>query len=714
MLATGCKKTPTDSAKSANKDAQASVAASSSAGSDTGSALPAKALDLGFASHLPGTTEAYFSSIQLQQHMTALKETNYYKEVTAFMEDRVPAPSPGTAAKGPKKPQAKSVEELLGKDFFFALGKGGAKSLATFQRLSALYTEIVYSGIMSGSKPGTTLPNGAPNPTFAAIFKDPERVKRMVDVWANLDLPPLMFGIRSDKPEETLKELVPNEWLNSFRKKARISKVSTTLSGQFTLVEATGKDVLTEEFKKGWLSMLPPEASAVTPELDRLFAALQAKKFSFAYGTAGGYIIFAMGAERPDLQFLTNPTTSLAARPEFGVLNSLHGKKLLGVVFAEGAALQALQNPEPLQPILRGIMSGLTQSPVFAGMAKSLEPKVAALAPLERKIYGKELTTLVAGAYWDRGLHVEMDGGLSPKGLEAGKLLKFSSLLDDPKVVFATDFHGDPQAAGDIRAYAEALSDTLHLAGLELVKANLLGDQGAKISEWVELEVIPQIKAFYSASKDLYSKGVGDEHALVIDLGGTMPTLPGMDPKAPKTDAKMLRSAQVNDVLDRGQIGDNWNKIQASMTDLAKAVPWLAGQKLPEPDVSNKSGITCYFYPSPVESDDLTLAAAVSDKLFMVGTSRTLEEDIGGRMLRAAPGAVKSTGVWRVNWANIREILKTYSTVGGTSAPDAADYMKSANKWLAPLGTMQGRLWIEAGHVRNSFSVEAKDTKKFD
>ncbi|MDB6140632.1 MAG: hypothetical protein JWO94_3704, partial [Verrucomicrobiaceae bacterium] len=717
-LVSGCK-----------KEQAAAVAGTSAAKSVTAATSVSRAAGLGFAAHLPTSTEAYFGTLNLPAHAKALKETNYFKDLSAFLDDRVPAPAAGAVPDAPIKPKA--LDKLAWNDFFISLGKGSAKSLASLQKFSAFYSELSYRALMSGSQlpktpPPTTPPGIEPekpsvgdlpgnltkNPVFAALFADPELVKRVADALVDLELPPIMIGIHADKPDEVLKQLIPEDLLANVRKKAKVSQVTTALSGQFTLIEGTGKDVYTDELKKTYLALLPPEAAELLPMFESAYTTMQSKKVALAYGTVGGYVVVTIGSNRPDLDFVVEPATSLAARPEFSVMTPFQAKDLTAVMFMEGATLQAMQNPEPLQPIMRGLLAGLKQSPVFGGMAKALEPKVAALAPIEHQLHAKPLTTLVGVGWWDKGLHMEFDGGVSPKGIEGAKPLKFASLIDDPDALLAVNYHGDPQTAAIARAYMEALADVLRTAGLELAKANFFGEQGTKMASWIDLEIVPQLVSFYNASKTMYARGVGNEHAWVLDLGGHMPALPGLPPPDPKGGTKMLRVAGVDEVLDRKLISDSWTQMEAALTGMAKAFPMLGGQGLPAAETSSKSGMNFSAYALPFDSEDLLLCASVGDKVCMLGTSKSQQEDIAARLLRAAPSPDTPTALWRLSWPKVREAVKTFAPEA--PAAPAADNMKAVSKWMAPLGEMRGRFWIEAGHVRNSFSWDMKDTTKFD
>ena len=76
----------------------------------------------GFAAHLPSSTEFYYGTIQLRKHLDALHQTSFWKDISAFWDDKMPAPSKsGEAAKFDLN------KELKG-DVFMAGGKGTASS----------------------------------------------------------------------------------------------------------------------------------------------------------------------------------------------------------------------------------------------------------------------------------------------------------------------------------------------------------------------------------------------------------------------------------------------------------------------------------------------------------------------------------------------------------------------------------------------------------
>jgi hypothetical protein len=297
--------------------------------------------------------------------------------------------------------------------------------------------------------------------------------------------------------------------------------------------------------------------------------------------------------------------------------------------------------------------------------------------------------------------------------LQANKPLKLGALMEDPSVALGVAYHGDPETSAKIRKLIEGWSAVIHEAGLELVKAGIAGSSGTEISKWVESDIIPQVLDFYQGSKAMFQKGVGDEHAWIIDLGGKVPPLPIFPTKPNQAPPKMLRLAAIDDVTNRTVIADNWDKMQTALNKVAAAFPLLAGQKLPEPGVRNQpGGITTYSYQLMPDVDDLAPCASINDKMLMIGTSSSLQGDLAMRLLKAKPNNANNTALWRINFATIREAVKTFSTTG--AEPTNADNLKSTVKWLSPLGDANGRMWIEAGNVRHSIYIEVKDVLRYD
>ena len=671
----------------------------------------ASASKLGFLAKLPPDTEAYVGMLNLPAHLDAMKGSNWAKEVNAFLDDKTPAPS-ATQSGAPDLRNA--LAQLWGRDFFLSVGKGGAQALGTWQQLSTIQSELSGLAYAQGYMGSVTKEaESSPASMVTQLLGSLELLKRFGDLVAQAELPPLMLGIQTENPDEVLKQLVPDDLMKQLKTKARVSQVTIRGDGRFTLVEGTLASVLTDAMKKEALAKVPADLKEVQAIVAKALDDLQKKNFALAYGSIDGYLLVAMGAARPSFEFATDPAKSLLARAELSFIQPHTGKNLVAVGFAQADVLEALRQEESVTAVARGLVAGLEDHPMFGGMAKQIAPKITELSKLERELAAKKLTTATGIAWWDKGLHIETKGGQSTEGLKSDKALKFAPLLDDSSTVVGMAYQGNPESSAKLRQLVEGWSAVLHEGAHELVKAGLGGKDGPEIAKWVDSDIVPKVVDFYTGSKALFGKGTGDEHAWIIDLGGKVPPLPIFPTKPDAPAPKMLRLAALDDVTDRKVIAANWDKMQTSLNTIASAFPLLAGSKLPDPETRNQpGGLTTYAYTFLPGVDDLVPVASVSDKVLMMGTSSSQHGELSTRLIKAKPDTTPSIAQWRINFAAIREAVKTFSTT--SAEPTNADQMKSTVKWLSPLGAASGRAWIEAGNVRHSIAIEVKDVLRYD
>src|SRR4249920_2035949 len=119
---------------------QPSAESAPGAPAEKGAAAPAAkaslidhAAKLGFAAHLPKSTELYFGSANLKTHLDAAKKTAFWKDVSSFIDDKTPAPSKAA------NPSGDAFKKLWGDDFFVAFAKGASPTLTSVREISELY-----------------------------------------------------------------------------------------------------------------------------------------------------------------------------------------------------------------------------------------------------------------------------------------------------------------------------------------------------------------------------------------------------------------------------------------------------------------------------------------------------------------------------------------------------------------------------------------------
>jgi hypothetical protein len=678
--------------------------------------LPVKAASLvtqsgkfGIAAHLPISTEFFFGTLNLKAHMTALEKTAYWKEISAFYDDKVPSPSKSEKSSVPE------FEKMVTGDVFVAAGKGSSTVAEAWRELSDLYSEISYRGLMSGG-PFAGAGGGSPTEQMVqGIVSDTALLKRASALISALKVPPLIVGMKAEKPDDLLKLLQLDDKLAELTKKgAQPSDLATPLGGKFKVIRFHVSDLLTDEDQKKMLEGIPESLKTKNPAaLDIVMKAIddiQTKPVAIAYGTVSGHAVIAIGEDTAHLQFVETPAESLLAKPEFKNLEPYADKDLLFIASASAAVAEASVSKRPTQPFLRGILSGLKGSDMFRDLATGLEPRISMLGEAEEKLTKRTFTDAVGIGWWSEGLHLESFGGQLGGMLDAAQPLRFASLLDDPGLVFGAIYRLQPGYAADSRAYIENWVEMIHHVSRELLRAGLGGEQGGQMAAMVDEKIIPELVKLYRSSRDLDQKGLGTEHAFIVDMGGTMAGLPGLPPAAAKK--KMLRIAGVSPVKDRAVISAEWTRMEAALKATLAGAPLPMAIALPNPISSEKNGITTYFYPIPFATEDLLPSASVNDKLFMFGTSKNLHEKIAGQLTEAKPEEAASGLRYKVRFSGIRELIQTSAALAPD--PDQSATMGTATQWIAPLGDLTGRSWMEGKDRRDSFSWEIHDVKKFD
>ncbi|MDZ4287613.1 MAG: hypothetical protein U0984_06635, partial [Prosthecobacter sp.] len=462
----GCDRTP--------KPAPEAAAPAKTAPAVPVNPLLANAARFGMAGRMPKDTGAYLGSANFKAHREALQKTQYWKTLEAFLQDSKPS-----AEK--EKKTISEFEEFPVDDFFLAMGKDSTSALGWLIDVNHLYGEYTYRTLITGFTGGPGKQGSFdPQAMLSNASTSPELIERLCALMERAELPPLILGVKTAKPEALMEKLFPAKgpiWVADLKKGSLTINTGATL----TTYEGTVGIWLTQKVRDEWLKGLGQmvKEPALIARIKKTLDTLAAKKFSFAVGISDGYLIAAAGNDLRHVQFAATPADSLLSRPELAVAEPHAGKDLLGLLHVEASALTAMHDDQPLTPMLQGALNGLAGTPVFSALTKQLEPKLAALTAAEKDFYRQRFATAVGVLWWEKGVHMELSGGVSPEGKILGKPLKFAALLDTPEVLFAAAGHSPVSVTG--RAYFERWMDLLYTTTGGFIQAGLGGDQALGI-----------------------------------------------------------------------------------------------------------------------------------------------------------------------------------------------------------------------------------------
>jgi hypothetical protein len=226
----------------------------------------------------------------------------------------------------------------------------------------------------------------------------------------------------------------------------------------------------------------------------------------------------------------------------------------------------------------------------------------------------------------------------------------------------------------------------------------------------------PDLVALWDAFSKDFGGGLGHESALVVDLKGTAPAVPGVAQEVVDK-AKVPRLSIVAPVTDRAKLAASWDKINTTLTGTLAKVGEMTGQQIPmqKPISSEKSGNTTWFFPLPFFTDDFLPSVTVGDKWFVASSSKNQALDL---IAKADAGGEPRNGFWfSMNFKVLEKYSKeTYALIDensealmGKAFTDAQK--KNAKNAIAILGdldnlTVHGRR--EAGVLRSSVHFKTR------
>lgn len=658
--------------------------------------LVTEAAKLGLAGRVPADVAFCVSNVQWKRHLEALKASNWWKQMAAFVEDQLPA--------------ADSTAGVTVDEAFVAFGKDSVKGIVMLRQLNDLYNETAYRGMMSGGMLKGLGTQFDAAKMIEAALGDAQVMEALILWLERFEMPSVMIGVASPEPEKVLQKLSNElrlaEWLGN----APQSRIVTTQGEQITVNVVAMSQILTTERRRAWMEALPPLAAEMKDRIARGIEVLAQKKWVLAMGLGKDRAYLAVAPTIEQVRLATAAEDSMLSRPEMRHLDGNALKNLGLIACWDGEFLSALQSDEPFQPMVHGLLAGVQQEPTFASAARALQPLVVELAAAERACYHGEYTNGAGVAWWDGGLQAEWAGGVSEASTKVlSQPSALHPVLEEPALVFGMS--GQSTATGKGRVYFEAWMSTAHVAAVELIKAGVGGEQAAGALKLAEAAVLPEVVAIYDGTKTIWQKGLGGDGAFVLDVGGKMPALPGLPPGG--QEVPLPRLAVVQEMKNRELLGVSWQNIETAAQKLVNQLPLPQPFELPKPIGRERDGVTSHSYALPFESEDLVPCVSLTERWFMMGTSRAQQNQMA-KLLRQPAGAASMPGMRvRAGFAKLREFLKTFATARGGAGGDVSG-LKTLTKWLEPLETMDLRIWGDGSVGRGAMVWKMHDVLSYD
>jgi hypothetical protein len=385
-------------------------------------------------------------------------------------------------------------------------------------------------------------------------------------------------------------------------------------------------------------------------DVDRLIAAMKTKNLVIAHGALDNYAMLYLGGDEKSCPLVDKVEDSLAANDAISFVDGYQGKQLAGFVYGEqGLARTAVVGS--LKDMALGVRDGLAGSEGF-GDTRELASLLELVGEKEDALLGLAKTDALGGLIvLDEGVKFELFGGTDRGGIDHAaehRLGGIGGLGGSGEVLLSGSWVATPEYSKRAREYGEAMVESAYaiagkMAGMEIEDS----EQFAQFQQFFGL-FNDKFRADGVAMWDAMAtadSGLGMEAALVVDLKGAMPPLPGV-PQEMVDGGRFFRASMISPVTDRAKLKESWSRLDASLKNIFKTISEMSEKEIPmqKPISSEKEGLMTYFFSLPFSNEDFMPSVTVNDKWFVASTSKLQAIELTAAAEAATP--VSRKGAW--------------------------------------------------------------------
>lgn len=605
---------------------------------------------------------------------------------------------------------------LFGSEVTLAMGKSTGEQLGNLltvsKRMNYFQFRSLAKGLVKAVQNGDASDfqeaalSGSDEETFKDLLKDP---KSGMDLLEKSNMPPIYVAFRTTTAQQpAAATLVASVLENIGIIGPVVEPFEFELSGhKFTGHKIAGKKAA---------EMMAEERADMDEELGaeltgKLIDAVAKKDLVVASGTVGDYVVVVIGGAAGDFKLAESPTDSLVAGDALAFADGYLDKELTAVTYGEKEMLKTLVSASGgIADLAEGLRDGLAGAEGM-GDTRDLEAMFQIVAEREKALLAlSQAEAQGVVAFFEEGLKIESFGGVDAGAVDWKAANKLSHLGDSDGVLMFADMTAGAAYSEKSRAYLEALMETgyamtMKLASLPMENAEMQQFQG--MAKMFDEKFRPDVVALWDAFSQDFGGSLGGESALVIDVKGGAPAVPGV-PQEVVDEAKVPRIAVIAPVTDRTKLAGSWGKINTTLTSTLAKISEMSGAEIPmqKPLSSEKDGNVTWFFPMPFFTDDFLPSVTVSDDWFVASTSKMQSLDL---INQAKAGGTSRGGAWfSFNFNTLRKYAdETLALVDKhaekiTGAPMSPEDKKSAKDVISLLDDMD----VLTVHARQEGGVQ--------
>ena len=465
--------------------------------------------------------------------------------------------------------------------------------------------------------------------------------------------------------------------------------------------------------------------------IDRLIEFLSSRELVALSGIIDDYAVVYLGPSVDEFEIADTPEKSITHGDALAFADPHLTHPFRGLLLGEKDLLQAVfTSASGIANIAEGLRDGLAAND-RDGRSRDLVALLNLVATRERSLQAltRHETTGVT-IVEDGGLRIESQGGVGGM-LDYASPARFAALGDAPDVAMFLNVMIDEDYRTRSTAYYEALFETSYAMLTRLMERSPPdgGDFGIAplfmVREYAALfesDFRADLVNLWRATAHDMANGLGRESAYVVDFKGTMPIVPGV-PESLIEQAKTPRITMVAPVVEREPLAAAWEKMQESGSRIVERVGTMREREMimPRPIHSESDGLSSWFLPLPVFSDEFLPSVTLNDEWFAMGTSRNQSVELINQLDALEPRTGGGLH-FLVNFGIIAEYQREQLAVLDAHRDailesgiiDAESYDKKREQAEAvaaameELETLEMRCWEEGGQARSRIHLRVR------
>lgn len=696
---------------------------------------------MGFAKYLPKSTHAYVGVFDGKGFVDGIRGSKLVK----FFEDLAAqrgGPAIDDVLENEEGP-GQFIIPLLSEEIFMGTGEGSPDQFGHLVALNEASNRHMMKFMITmldsrlSDEEGPDGPLGGPEmmmPFVGGILGDPKAGLAMLE---KAQIPPVFLGFKvSDEDMRTqLGEMATGGLMQLLEQigpdsEQHMADPITIKRGdsEFTGVKFDGEKaagLITGDVKEGMSEMM--DAASI----DKLIETLKSKTLVIAVGVHEDYLVGFAGTSEEELKFAASPEESVLARPGLDFMKSYAKKKLLTVVsVSKEFQDRAIEESSILGSLLNGVRDGLAEAQSF-GDVQDLETLIGEVIKREKEILGMySYTPAGVVVFLEEGLKVETYGGNNMADLDLTAPRSYATLGEGEDVFLFSNWVSNPKMTQAMLQYIDAIGETIYLGagyGAQLdLEENPDYEQFKEGFGMFETQLKPHLLELWKGLRGDLVDGLGAEGAIIVDLKGELPTVPGLPPAIVKG-GKAPRIGILAPIDDGDKLSASWVKINTSVEGILKFVSEMAGENIPmqKPMTSEKDDLKTWFFALPFQSDEFVLSVSMDEKNFFAATSKSFVQDLAAKLEKAEVDESQNGMIFELDltllegfvegWVKLME--ENADEVFGEGSPDAEDFkeqlpvIKEAVASLSELKGISASVRKEGSTVRSSvhFKVGGED-----